>query len=173
MRNRATRQVVLAWALAVAWAAVVWGLGSDSMASPATSAFLGSFVEWLLPGITPGEKWTVVRFLRKSAHVFEYAVLAGLSLRAARLSWQRSASLAAVFALGVVAAVAIADETRQGLSEVRTGSAGDVALDVFGGLLAVGLALAVEALYRQRPGGESADPASSGRVGAERGQPIP
>ena len=142
------------------------------MASPATSAFLGSFVEWLLPGITPGEKWKVVRFLRKSAHVFEYAVFAALLLRAARLSWQRSIRLAAAFSVGVVAAFAIADETRQGLSAVRTGSAWDVALDVFGGLLAVGVALAAEAAYRGHRR-TPASPGSSGSVSAERGRPIP
>ena len=75
--------------MAGAWAGLVWGLGSDSLGSSTTSVFLGSFVEWLLPGITPSEKWKLVRLLRKSAHVIEYAVLAGLILRAARLSWQR------------------------------------------------------------------------------------
>ena len=158
--------------MAGAWAGLVWGLGSDSLGSSTTSVFLGSFVEWLLPGITPSEKWKLVRLLRKSAHVIEYAVLAGLILRAARLSWQRSAGLAAVFSLGMVAALAVADETRQGLSTVRTGSAWDVALDVFGGLLAVGLGLAMETAYRRHRRGQ-ADPAPSGSVEIEQQRPLP
>ncbi len=164
--------MVLAWGLAGAWAALIWGLGSDAMGSPATSAILGSLVEWLLPGITPTEKWKGVRLLRKSAHVIEYAVLAGLILRAARLSWKRSASLAAAFSLGGVAVLAIADETRQGLSAVRTGSAWDVALDVFGGLLAVGLGLAMETAYRRRRTSQ-ADRATSGSVDVQPRRPIP
>ncbi|MED5261527.1 MAG: VanZ family protein [Myxococcota bacterium] len=172
MRSRATRRVTLAWVLAGAWAVLVWGLGSDSMGSPATSAVLGSIVEWLLPGVTPSEKWKLVRLLRKSAHVIEYAVLAGLVLRAARLSWKRSASLAATFALGVVVVLAIADETRQGLSAIRTGSAWDVALDVFGGLLAVGLGLAMETAYRRRRASRAA-PAASGSVDVELPRPTP
>ncbi len=173
MRSRATRRVTLAWVLAGAWAVLVWGLGSDSMGSPTTSAVLGSIVEWLLPGVTPSEKWKLVRLLRKSAHVGEYAVLAGLVLRAARLSWRRSAGLAATFALGVVVVLAIADETRQGFSAIRTGSAWDVALDVFGGLLAVGLGLKIEAAYRRRRRAGRAAPATSGSVPVEPPRPTP
>jgi len=150
VRARAPFNVVIAWLVAAGWAGLVWGLGGDALASPTTSRILGPLVEWLLPELTPSEKWRLVGLVRKSAHVVEYAILAALVLRATLLSWRRSVALAAVFSLGVVTAMAVADEVRQGRSSVRTGSAWDVALDVTGGALAVTFGLGLERLYRRR-----------------------
>lgn len=153
VRSRVPFNIAVAWLVAAGWAGLVWGLGSDALASPTTSRILGPLIEWLLPEWTPAEKWRLVGFVRKSAHVVEYAILAALVLRASLVSWRRSMALAAVFSLGLVTVMAIADETRQGRSAVRTGSAWDVALDVTGGALAVTLGLGLERLYRRRGGG--------------------
>lgn len=150
MKDRNAHLIALSWLAAATWAGVIWSLGSDWGASHTTSKLLGPLIEWLLPGITPPEKWKLMHFIRKSAHVAEYAVLALLVLRAARLSWQRSVALATSFSVGVVTVMAIADEVRQSQSAVRVGSAWDVTLDIFGGLLAIALALATERVYRRR-----------------------
>jgi VanZ family protein len=119
------------------WGALVWGLGGDRMASEPTSRFIGPFVDWLLPDLTWHERHKILYTIRKSAHVVEYAILALLTLRALWLSWRESFLLASVFAVGVVAAMAVADEVRQGQSSVRTGSGWDVLLDISGGLAAI------------------------------------
>lgn len=119
------------------WAALVWGLGGDRMALEPTSRFLGPLIDWLLPDLTWYERHQVLYSIRKSAHVVEYAILALLTLRAMWLSWRQSLVLASVFSVGVVAAMAVADEMRQGRSSVRTGSGWDVLLDISGGLAAI------------------------------------
>ena len=119
------------------WGALVWGLGSDRMASEPTSRVIGPFVDWLLPDLTWHERHKILYTIRKSAHVVEYAILALLTLRALWLSWRESFLLASSFAVGVVAAMAIADEVRQGQSSMRTGSGWDVLLDISGGLAAI------------------------------------
>ena len=141
-------KIALAWLAVVAWAGMVWGLGTDPLSHSATSRYLEPLATWLFPDLTPVEKRQLLHFVRKFAHVFEYAVLAGLLLRAATLSWRRSALLAGLFALGAVSAMAVADEWRQAQSSARTGSMGDVALDIGGGLLAIAIGLALERRYR-------------------------
>jgi len=148
-------KVAFAWLLAAAWAAVIWTLGGDAFASPETSRIFGPLIDWLLPELTPRDRFRLLSLLRKAAHLFEYAVFAVLLLRAFSLSWRRSLQLATVFSLGAVFALALADEARQGQSGVRTGSGFDVALDVAGGALAVGLWLVLvrlRAARRRTPG---------------------
>jgi hypothetical protein len=120
------------------WAAFVWGLGSDSLSGHQTSRIIGPVIEWLFPGFSAQDRLALLYTIRKSAHVFEYSVLALLSLRALWLSWRRSLLLASVFSAGVVSAMAMADEYRQGQSALRTGSGWDVLLDICGGLTAIG-----------------------------------
>jgi VanZ family protein len=135
--SRIDPRVLRAWFAMAMWAAFVWGLGGDTMAMESTSRFLGPLIDWLLPDLTGYERHRALYTLRKSAHVVEYAILAILTLRAMWLSWRQSLVLASVFSLGVVAAMAVADEVRQGRSSMRTGSGWDVLLDICGGLAAI------------------------------------
>lgn len=141
-------KIAFAWLAVAAWAGMVWGLGADELSHTATSRYLEPLFAWLLPDLTASEKGQLLRFVRKFAHVFEYAVLAGLLLRAAMLSWRRSAMLAGSFALGAVTTMAVADEWRQAQSSVRTGSMADVAFDISGGVVVVAIGLALERRYR-------------------------
>ena len=133
------------------WAAFVWGLGGDSLSNQQTSRIIGPLIDWLFPDLSWQDKGAVLYTIRKGAHVVEYAVLALLSLRALWLSWRDSLLLASVFAAGVVVAMASADEYRQGLSQVRTGSGWDVLLDISGGLTAIGGVLLFQKLRGSPP----------------------
>lgn len=98
-------------------------------------------VEWLRGMFSKLDRRTqyqLIFWVRKTAHLVEYAILALLSFRAALLSAGRSRfTTAAWVTLFVVAALATADETRQAFSATRTGSPYDVMLDVLGGSIAI------------------------------------
>ena len=137
------------WWLAVGlWIAVVLGLSSDRFSAESTSRFLAPLIHWLFPTITAETRQLLLFLARKGAHVFEYAVLAALAYRALRES--SSAQRAAAFALALVVAVAVADETHQAMSAARTGSAIDVSLDVAGGATALLLLAGIRRLTRKR-----------------------
>ena len=105
--------------------------------SQTTSRFLGPLVDWLLPDLSESGRHAVLYTIRKSAHLVEYAVLALLAMRAFWLSWHRPPWQTSGLAALVVAAMAITDETLQGLTAERTSSAWDVLLDIAGGLAAM------------------------------------
>lgn len=132
------RRTVWAWLLVVAWAGVIWQFGSDSYSLDRTSRFLQPLIDWLLGDIELATRTWVHAVIRKSAHFFEYAILALLSFRAALLSAERHRiGTACWVALFFVATVAAADEFRQSFSAARTGSPYDVLIDVAGGLVGV------------------------------------
>ena len=93
------------WIPVVAWAAVIFAFSSI----PSLSSGLGT--------------WDTI--LRKGAHMTEYAVLAGLLLRAVgSYRW----------ALGIAVAYACTDEVHQVFVRGRHGSPVDVAIDAVGAL---------------------------------------
>jgi len=101
------------WLPVVLWAAVIFALSSV----PSLSSGLGA--------------WDV--FLRKLAHVAEYAVLGALLARALPELW----------ALWVGIAYAVTDEVHQHFVAGRHGAPLDVAIDAFGVLVGILLVRAV------------------------------
>ena len=142
-----------AWLLVLLWAAVVLILGSDDGSAHATSRFIGPLLQWLLPDTPQAILDQLHHLLRKAAHVVEYGVLALLAQRGVAARGRTSRWRPAGPALLVVLAVAVLDEGRQSLSSTRTGSAGDVALDLAGGVLALACAIAYTRVMevRRRP----------------------
>lgn len=76
-------------------------------------------------------------FIRKGAHLFEYALLGYLALRAASLSLARMPGAGLALALALF--VAAVDEAHQATLATRTGTPRDVALDLCGAGLGVAL----------------------------------
>jgi len=136
------RKTATPWLLAAAWTALILWAGSDDYSAANTSRFLGPFLRWLLPDASPEAHQQLLFLLRKAAHVVEYAVLGLLAWIALSSRRRRAPWLSAGLALAWVIAVAVIDEARQGFVDSRTGSAGDIALDVAGGVLALALAIA-------------------------------
>jgi VanZ family protein len=137
------------WWLAVGlWIAVILGFSSDQFSKASTSPMLVQLLRWIFPAMSV-ETLKLLQFLvRKGAHAFEYAVLATLAYQALRDSsnpW-RSAG----FALALVGAVAVADETRQASSAARSGSVADVGIDVAGGAAALFLLVGIGRRLRVR-----------------------
>lgn len=129
------------------WLAVIFYASTGDFSASNTSRIVGPLVRWLFPEITEPALLQIHFFVRKTAHFFEYAVLALLAARAflgsphagLRRNWH-----AASFALA--AACALLDEYNQSFDAARTGTIYDSLLDMCG----AAAALAALALFRRR-----------------------
>lgn len=108
------------WLPVLLWTAFILLAANDSLSSSSTRGWFERTFGF------PLGFWPHV-ILRKSGHVFEYAVLAVLAWRASR-----RLGVAVLVSL----AVAIADETKQSFTLARTGSVWDVLLDTCAAFLA-------------------------------------
>src|SRR5436190_14032047 len=70
------------WLPVLIWLAVIFVGSTDLMSAEHTSRFVGPFLRWLKPDITADAIVKVQLFVRKVAHVTEYAILATLLWRA-------------------------------------------------------------------------------------------
>lgn len=106
-----------------------------------TSRFIRPLLEFLFPN-TPEEILTVYHgYIRKLGHFTGYGILAFWAFRA--FSSSRSDFLRKNWfplALGLVALVAVIDETNQSFNAARTGSIYDVLLDCFGAITILSVA---------------------------------
>jgi VanZ family protein len=136
-------RVLRAWLWVALCIAAILTMSGEAFSGSQTSRFLHPLLRWLFPEITVREIWRVHVLVRKGAHLTEYAVLAMLSLRALRLSLALPPWRIAGLALAIVLAVAGFDELRQSYLPARTGSLGDVAINLSGGTLGVLLVVAV------------------------------
>src|SRR5947208_11276187 len=108
------------------------------MSTEHTSRIIGPFLHWLFPTISPLTVLRVQFFMRKLAHVSEYAVLAVLLYRAfvhTALKGRRAFSAGVVLLL--CAAYAATDEFHQSFVRSRTVSLRDVMMDISGAMLDV------------------------------------
>jgi hypothetical protein len=122
---------------------LILGLGGAEFGAAQTSRYMLPALRWLFPELSIRTYLVLIVWIRKIAHVTEYALLGWLAFRAVWLSFQQQNALArvALFALGLAAAVALTDEIRQSFLQSRTGSPWDVAIDVSGALIAIGVSL--------------------------------
>ena len=138
-----TRRIFWAWLWVALCVAVIWTFSGESFSGTGTSRFLVPMLRWLWPEISNNTIYTIHLFVRKSAHVTEYAVLALLAARALRITLDVSLLRVAVLTLLLVLAVSGVDEVRQSILPTRTGSITDVAIDFAGGALGVVLIVAL------------------------------
>lgn len=108
------------------------------MSAGHTSRFFEPLVRRLWPSASPEAVYVLHVIVRKCGHLFEYGVVALLAYRAVRASRRPRWSFRwAVIAVAIAAAFAVTDELRQSLTATRTGTPGDVAVDVAGACLAM------------------------------------
>lgn len=105
-----------------------------------TSRIIGPLIKFLFPSADEAFVTGVHAFIRKSAHVTEYAILAALASRAfLRSAHEIVSRWWVLWALLLVSVTASIDEINQSFNAARTGSPWDVLLDISGGLLFIGL----------------------------------
>jgi VanZ family protein len=145
------------WLPVFLWMGVIFMASTGLGSSAHTSLIIEPLIRWLDPGISPEALERAHLLVRKGGHLSEYALLALLALRAARLSAPAghapSFVRAAGIALLVSTAYAATDEFHQSFVPERTSSAWDVLIDATGALTALALA----ALVRKLRNGAVAD----------------
>src|SRR5690349_2133097 len=97
MRGLNFREILKSWLPVVLWMAVMFFGSTDLMSAEHTSRILEPLLRWLVPGISPQTLAQAHFYVRKAAHLTEYAILASLLFRALRL-WTNSFWKRTVFA---------------------------------------------------------------------------
>ena len=131
------------WLPAGGWMALIFTGSTGLLSDSRTSRFLEPILRWLWPGLADEGLWRLIYYLRKAAHVTEYAILAVLVLAALnqtfRLqppgwSWRRAG-----LTLLICGVYAVSDELHQAFEPTRYASGVDVLIDVSGAAMAVGV----------------------------------
>ncbi len=132
------------------WIVVILFASTTQGAMSNTSRFIRPLLEFLFPN-APEETLILYHgYIRKLAHLSEYAILA---FWASRAFWSSSVNFLQkywfIISLATVFLVASIDEYNQSFNLLRTGSIYDVWLDVSGGLLMI-MVLKVWAVFKAR-----------------------
>ncbi len=129
------RFLLKAWFPVALWMTLMFFGSTDLMSASHTSRFLTPFLRWLDPDVSAEAILRAHFFVRKTAHLTEYAILTALLFRGWRSSL--SAGRATVAAFGLAMFFAVGDEFHQTFIASRTGAIGDVLIDGSGALLSV------------------------------------
>lgn len=132
------RVFVIRYAPLVLWIGLIFYLSSPEGSFSQTSRIIGPLLQFFFPDLAEETRQLIHGYVRKCAHFTAYAVLAFLAVRAFSISamLRRKRFL---WALVLVAAIALLDEFNQSFEASRTGSFWDVMLDIFGGLTAIAI----------------------------------
>jgi VanZ family protein len=129
---------IIRYAPIILWIGVILYLGSDNGSMTQTSRFIGPLLHFLFPDAPESTIQMYHGYVRKSAHFFEYAVLAILTFRGMAASTSDAPRpWRFIFPVVFVAVIASIDEFNQSLGTTRTGSQWDVLLDISGGISAM------------------------------------
>jgi VanZ family protein len=123
------------------WVGFIFFMSSSTGSMSETSRFIRPFLEFLFPG-APEETLRLYHgYIRKLAHLVEYAILALLAFRSfTASSIPAMRRMRFVLPMAIVLCVAAADEFNQSFNARRTSSIWDVAIDAAGGITALVLA---------------------------------
>ena len=141
------------WLPPLAWLSVIFTFSSDTKSYEHSSLFVEPLLHWLFPHMPQTEVEEIHHFIRKCAHLTEYALLALLVWRAMRQpvknnprpwSWPE-----ARLALLLVMFCAAADEFHQSFVPTRTSLVLDVLIDTAGAVVAL-FALWILGRWRKR-----------------------
>lgn len=120
--------------------ALIFSASTDLLSTQHTSRYLVPFLRWLMPDVSGQTIIQIHFFLRKAAHVTEYAILAVLLWRAFRfhrIDVRSSLWPQAAIALVITVLFAMSDEYHQSYVPSRGASHGDVMIDSCGALAAL------------------------------------
>jgi VanZ family protein len=125
------------WLPVLIWLGLIFVGSTDLMSAEHTSRIIGPLLHWLRPDISAEAIARVQFFIRKTAHVAEYAILAALLWRAFRRGKEPQAKMSILFLVAALASAffAASDEFHQSFVPSRTASPTDVMIDVTGALL--------------------------------------
>jgi VanZ family protein len=129
-----TRLII--WLPPFVWMAVIIGFSGGTFRDEATGSVVRPLLHALFPWATAMTIDALHYLIRKSAHLFEYAILATLWFTALQRGADASKRAATWQALIISIGWGIVDELYQASGTTRAGSARDVAIDASGALVA-------------------------------------
>jgi VanZ family protein len=125
------------WLPPLLWMAVIVGFSADAASASHTEHWLLPILRGLAPWATPAQLEALHWLVRKIAHLSEYAILAGLWLRAFVRGRNLKPRTAGLLALAISVAWAILDELHQSFVPSRSASLADVLVDSVGAMIAL------------------------------------
>ena len=130
LRGRLIRYLPL-----VLWVGLIFFFSSTAASASQTSRIIGPLLHFLFPSASPDTLQQYHFFIRKCAHVTEYALLAFWAIRASKnSSYPFVRRYRFVLAVVLVLIVASLDEFNQSFEPSRTSTPWDVGLDFVGGV---------------------------------------
>jgi VanZ family protein len=115
------------------WTVIILLASSDLFSSSHTGSLISTLLTAIVGHPLPDESFATVHWaLRKSGHLLAYGLLGALwfrAIRAERAGWKWTWSAGAV---ALAMAVAVTDEWHQTFVPSRTGTPGDVLIDMIG-----------------------------------------
>lgn len=135
-----------AWWPALLWAVLIFGASTDALSATHTSRFIEPLLRWLFRAASEDTIILMHEFIRKVAHLCEYAILVLLvfrGIRRGRTGWKWSWAWAA---WSIAAVYSLLDEFHQTFVPSRGASLWDCLLDSTSALATL---LVVLFLYRR------------------------
>jgi VanZ family protein len=118
---------------------LIFSASTENLSSNNTSRVIGPLLQWFQPNIRAETISSVQTLVRKSGHLFEYAVLALLIWRAihkpGKTVFRPTRWSEIILTLWVVILYAGSDEFHQSFVPTRQASFSDVLLDTFGAVM--------------------------------------
>jgi VanZ family protein len=137
------RRLVWYWMPVIVWMSLIFLASTDLASAQHTSRFIGPLLGWIVPNVSAETIQAVQFFVRKAAHVTEYAILAALLLRAFSTGERRLRGRDACLAVLIAGTCAAIDEFHQSFVASRTGAVGDVMIDISGAILGAAICWAI------------------------------
>lgn len=120
------------------WIGVIFFASTTNGSMSETSRFVRPFLEFVFPGTPESTLKIYHAYIRKFAHLFEYAVLALFASRAFLSSGKQILrKYWYLFTFALILLIAAIDETNQSFNPMRTASFYDVLIDCSGGILMI------------------------------------
>ena len=133
------------------WIAVILFLSTMQGSMTNTSRFIRPLLRFFFPGMPEESLITFHVYIRKTAHVIEYA---GLGFWASRAFWGSYREFVTrywyLFAWALVLMISSIDEFNQSFNAARSGSFNDVILDGLSGLVMILMLCGYQAYMRRR-----------------------
>lgn len=122
------------------WMGIIFRMSTDAGSAQSTSRLITAFVKFIAPDLaasfTPAQWGHLDRVIRKAAHLFEYAVLMLLAVRAIQYGQPNLRARSVIMAFLISALFAITDEIHQSFVPSRTALPTDVLIDITGATIA-------------------------------------
>ena len=135
IKKKYVRSELIPWLWVALWMFVIFLFSTSAFSGDNTSRIIGPILKWISPEISNESIAFVQFFLRKTAHIIEYAFLAILLCNAiVRRLKEFSAKVLIVRSVFISLIYAASDEWHQSLSAGRIGSLMDISIDGVGAL---------------------------------------